>query len=196
MLGLNEEQKRAITSLEVGKPIIKMRGVSHPFQAEVTRVTEYGVNPMKFVTDGELRNYMEATFYDTHPEYLKTQAATTSILSNTAPPATVSIIDEDRLAGSVVSLKEFKEHYSEALSKARRAKTVEPLVDLLITEASRYAQELDTMATLALKIFVKATNEYNGGANPLVRMELFSIIERELAKRASADRAAADPSAR
>ncbi|WXG46009.1 MAG: hypothetical protein WED05_04990 [Candidatus Atabeyarchaeum deiterrae] len=50
-----------------------------------------------------------------------------------------------------------------------------------MVEAARYTGEPDRMATLALKIFKKSTNKYNEGANPLARIELVSIVERELA---------------
>jgi hypothetical protein len=192
MLGLNEEQKRALPSLEVGKPIIKTPSVSHPFQAEITPATEYGVNTSKFFTDEELRKYMGTTFYDTHPEYLKTQTDSTNMIAHAAPPTVVPELDEDKLASSVVFLKEFKARYTEALLKARRAKNAEPLADLLIAEASRHTHEPDGIASLALRISMKAVNEYSKGADPLARMQLINLIERELAKRTATDRAATD----
>jgi len=185
MLGLNEEQKRALTSLEVGKPIIKTPGVSHPFQAEITRVTRYGVDPTKFITDQELRKYMEKTFYGAHPEYLRTPLAAASMVTSTAQPAVLSVIDEDRLAESIVASREFRERYGEAISEGRNARNVEPLLDLLVAEAARYPREPEGMMALALKIFTKATNKYNEAANPLARMELVSIVEKELRKRTS-----------
>ncbi|WXG46091.1 MAG: hypothetical protein WED05_05415 [Candidatus Atabeyarchaeum deiterrae] len=49
----------------------------------------------------------------------------------------------------------------EAVSKAYKARNVERLVDLIVVEAASYTGEPDRMATLALKIFKKATNKYN-----------------------------------
>jgi hypothetical protein len=185
MLGLNDEQKRALTSLEVGRPIIKTPNVSHPFQAEVSNITRHGVNPTKFVTDQELRKYMQKAFYGAHPEYLRAQATSTDLVMSVAQPAVLSVIDEDKLAESIVASREFRERYGQAISEGRKARNVEPLLRLLVAEAARYPREPEGMMTLALKIFTKATNRFNEGANPLARMELVSIIEKELRKRAS-----------
>nr|MDO8135280.1 DUF87 domain-containing protein [Candidatus Njordarchaeum guaymaensis] len=182
MLGLNEEQKRALVSLDVGRPVVKTPRVSHPFQVEVTPVTVHQVNPTEFVTDHEVRSYMKKTFYDARPEYLKTSVGSATTVT-ASPAATFSVTDLGMLAESISAREEFRENYSGTVSRARRAGSVGPLVKLLVAEASRYMRKPDEVRALALKIFEKASLRYNQNADPIARKVLLTLIERELIKR-------------
>ncbi|WXG45703.1 MAG: ATP-binding protein [Candidatus Atabeyarchaeum deiterrae] len=181
MFGLNEEQKRALASLEVGRPVIKTPNVSHPFQVEVTPVTSYGVDPTKFVTDEELRRYMRATFYDANPQYLKASVMTpTEKTPTSAPSVTVSVVNGGRLAESIVARADFEAKFCKSVGRHHEGEGVKAVVKLLIAEASRYTRKRKEEETLAMEILNRANDKYCVNLRPEVRRRVNVLVKREL----------------
>jgi len=181
MLGLNDEQKRALTSLEVGRPVVKTPGVSHPFQVEVTRVTKYGVDPTKFVSDQELSQYMRTTFYKEHPEYLESQKVSTTPMDS-APSSFFSIFGTEKMAELMISSTDFKKQYTRVIHKSKGAGDVKPLIPFLLAEAVDCGARGESARKLADRIFVKATERYNPKVKTSTFIRLHDVVRSELAK--------------
>jgi hypothetical protein len=181
MLGLNEEQKRALTSLEVGRPVVKTPGVSHPFQVEVTPVTEYGVDPTEYVDDEKLRDYMRRTFYDSHPEYLKARTVVPRNIRQ-VPKTIPASLDEESVVAAIVRESGFLAQYAKALDVSRVENNVKSVVYLFLAKAARYTMKLDEMKSTALKILLAVAREYHGGAKLDAHLKIATDFRSELAK--------------
>jgi hypothetical protein len=195
MLGLNEEQKRALTSLEVGRPVIKTPLVSHPFQVEVNSVAMYGVDPTKFVSDEDLREYMKRTFYDDHPEYLTAETVKTTPPVKQAKTVRPPTDTGDTTALMVVASAGFGEKYAQAI-RSCKGNNVKPLTDFLWSWAALSTEKGRRAVRFALNIFTEASVRYNAEVEAKAFWRLYRALEVELAERASSFRVGSETPSR
>jgi hypothetical protein len=196
MLGLDAEQSRALPSLEVGRPIVKILGVSHPFQVQVADIKEFGVDSSRNVPDHVVRGYMRRTYFAEHPEYLNVDTVR-------AAPLVRRVAEKKRLlprarnpTASVVALtSRFEKGYARAIMSCK-PHDIKPMVDLLWSQSAPYAENVDQAAKFALDLFTEASCIHNTKLNPSSFWEFYDALQNELDKKASSHRAGSGSASR
>jgi DNA helicase HerA-like ATPase len=187
-LGLDADQGRAMTSLEVGRAVLKVPGVSHPFLVQVADIDEFGVDPRRNVSDNEAMEYMRRTFFAEHPEYLRVNPVRAMppvkrlARKRGLPPNT-----ENYRAKEIAASTRFGDQYVRAL-KSCKPHDIRPMVDLLWSWSVLYDDGADGATKFALDLFTEASFEYSDGLRADSYWGFRDALQVELPRRASSYR--------